>query len=191
MSPSSKNKVKNLVKSIAYLLTDKFLEDGNLNTGGLHFKRSLSYTSPQMYGSDIIALQRALMAYGYLESTDVKAEEYGYFGPSTEAAVIEYQTDKGLGVDGKAGPATLKSMFSAGSSNNKSNVTFEGLNKTNVFRLKHDAVCVALAAKLGPTIYREAYIDGAGLKGRGGRADVIRVLGSSKMVWEVKHSVLV
>ena len=165
---------------------DKFLEDGNLNTGGLHFKRTLSYTSPQMYGSDIIALQRALMAYGYLESTDVKAEEYGYFGPTTEAAVIEYQTDKGLGVDGKAGPATLKSMFSAGSSNNKSNVTFEGLNKINVFRLKHDAVCIALASKLGPTIYREAYIDGAGLKGRGGRADVIRVTGSSKMVWEVK-----
>lgn len=166
---------------------DKFLENGTLNTGGLHFKRTLSYTYPQqMYGSDIMALQRALMACGYLESTDVKAEEYGYFGPSTEAAVKDYQTDKGLGVDGKAGPATLKSMFSAGSVNNKSNVTFEGLNKINVFRLKHDAVCVALAAKLGPTIYREAYIDGAGLKGRGGRADVIRVTGASKMVWEVK-----
>ena len=165
---------------------DLFLEDGSLNTGGLHFKRTLKYTSPQMYGNDIIALQRALMAYGYLESTDVKAGEYGYFGPSTEAAVIDYQTEKGLGIDGQAGPATLKLMFSAGSDNNKSKVTFEGLNKINVFRLKHDAVCVALAAKLGPTIYREAYIDGAGLKHRGGRADVIRVSGASKMVWEVK-----
>lgn len=165
---------------------ERFLEDGSLNTGGIYFRRTLKYTSPQMYGSDIIALQRALMAYGYLESTDVKPEEYGYFGPTTEAAVSEYQTEKGLGIDGQAGPATLKSMFSAGSINNKSKVSFDGLNKINVFRLKHDAVCVALAAKLGSTIYREAYIDGAGLKGRGGRADVIRVSGTSKMVWEVK-----
>jgi len=109
-----------------------FAEYGTSNIDGLHFKRTLSYTTPQMYGSDIIALQRALMAYGYLESTDVKAEDYGYFGPTTEAAVIEYQTDKGLGIDGKAGPATLKSMFSAGSSNNKGNVTFEGLNRKSL-----------------------------------------------------------
>lgn len=162
-----------------------FLESGSLNNGTA-FRRTLQYTSPQMYGSDIIALQRALMAYGYLESTDVKPEEYGYFGPTTQAAVEEYQKDKGLSADGIAGNNTLKSMFSAGSINNKAQTSFEGLNKINVFRLKHDAVCTALAAKLGPTIYREAYIDGAGLKGKGGRADVIRVNSTSKMVWEVK-----
>ncbi len=139
-----------------------------------------------MYGSDIIALQRALMAYGYLESTDIAPEEYGYFGPSTKSAVLSYQEDKGLSRDGIAGNNTLKAVFSAGSINNKGQVTFEGLNKINVFRLKHDAVCTALAAKLGPTIYREAYIANAGLKGNGGRADVIRVNNLGKMVWEVK-----
>ena len=162
-----------------------FLESGNLETN-TKFRRTLQYTDPQMYGADIIALQRALMANGNLDSTDVKTDEYGHFGPSTQAAVKEYQREKGLSADGIAGKNTLRSLFNAGADNNKVLTSFESLNKINVFRLKHDAVCTALAAKLGGTIYREAFIAGAGINKNGGRADVIRVLGTSKMVWEVK-----
>lgn len=165
-----------------------YLEDGNLNNG-TYFRRVMRSTSPQMYGSDVMALQRALMAYGYLDSTDVKLEEYGYFGPSTKAAVIDYQTDKGLYVDGEVGNSTIKKLFSAGSINNKAQVNFDGLNRINVFRTKHNLVCDALISRLSITpgdMLKEAFIIGAGLKGNGGRADVVRNTPPLSSVWEVK-----
>jgi len=33
------------------------------------------------------------------------------FGPRTEKAVRDYQTNNGLGADGMAGPVTLKHLF--------------------------------------------------------------------------------
>ena len=55
-----------------------FLESGSLSNG-TNFRRTLKYITPQMYGMDIMSVQRALMAYGYLDATDVKDEEYGYY----------------------------------------------------------------------------------------------------------------
>lgn len=165
-----------------------YLEDGNLDND-TYFRRVMRSTSPQMYGSDIMALQRALMAYGYLDSTDVKLEDYGYFGPSTKAAVIDYQTDKGLYVDGEVGNSTIKKLFSAGSVNNKAQVNFDGLNRINAFRTKHNLVCDALISRLSITsndMLKEAFIIGAGLKGNGGRADVVRKSKPLSSVWEVK-----
>lgn len=51
-------------------------------------------------------LQEKLIELGYLS---VKAT--GYFGSITQQAVINYQHDKGLTVDGKAGPETLGSLM--------------------------------------------------------------------------------
>ena len=165
-----------------------YLENGPLSNGTF-FRRTLKYVSPQMYGSDIMALQRALMASGNLDSTDVKPEEYGYFGPSTQAAVKEYQSEKGLTADGIAGNNTIKKLFNAGSINNLGLTSFENLNKINVFRTKHNLVCNALKAKLsasGANVITEAYVIGAGLKGNGGRADVVKVKSPTSEVWEVK-----
>lgn len=55
----------------------------------------------------VTRLQKALAALGYFKETPT-----GYFGSATEAAVIAYQTAKGLTADGIAGRATLKSINS-------------------------------------------------------------------------------
>ncbi len=51
-------------------------------------------------------LQERLIKLGYLKSS-----ASGYFGTDTQQAVIEYQTDNALVIDGKAGPQTLSSLF--------------------------------------------------------------------------------
>ncbi|NLI20149.1 MAG: peptidoglycan-binding protein [Clostridiales bacterium] len=57
-------------------------------------------------GSDVLALQKALLALGFDPSgTD------GKFGRGTESAVILYQTSKGLTADGKAGTQTLTALY--------------------------------------------------------------------------------
>ena len=50
--------------------------------------------------------QKQLNASGYLQTPAT-----GYFGTDTQNAVIQYQTDKGLTVDGKAGPQTRQSVY--------------------------------------------------------------------------------
>lgn len=54
----------------------------------------------------VTELQEKLKELGYFNSTST-----GYFGTITQQAVIDYQSDKGLTVDGKAGPQTLKSLM--------------------------------------------------------------------------------
>jgi cell wall-associated NlpC family hydrolase len=51
----------------------------------------------------VLALQKALHDKGYL-----KQEPTGYFGTDTQKAVMKFQQDKRLTVDGKVGPQTLK-----------------------------------------------------------------------------------
>lgn len=169
-----------------------FLEDGNLNTGN-NFRRSISYNvNNPMYGYDIIAIQRALMAYGYLDPTEVKLEDYGHYGPTTQAAVNDYQQEE-MGIknpNGKVDGSVIKRLFSdpATTSNNKAQVSFAALNAINIFKSKHDSVVRALEAKVndGATTWREAYIAKAGIKGNGGRADLVKQASPTNYVWEVK-----
>lgn len=59
-------------------------------------------------GPEVKKLQQQLQALGILRGTP---EEY--FGPQTEAAVIEFQTRQGLLADGVAGPSTLSFLANA------------------------------------------------------------------------------
>jgi len=59
-----------------------------------------------MMGEPIKKLQRALRSAGYYSGTID-----GYYGEGTVEAVKEYQEDKGLKKDGKAGPATLRYLY--------------------------------------------------------------------------------
>lgn len=52
------------------------------------------------------ALQEKLHETDYL-----KCNPTGYFGTDTQNAVVQFQTDKGLVVDGKAGPDTRRALF--------------------------------------------------------------------------------
>ena len=56
-------------------------------------------------GAAVTEIQRALASAGYDITVD------GDFGPATEAALINYQKDHGLEVDGLAGPAVYRSLL--------------------------------------------------------------------------------
>lgn len=58
-------------------------------------------------GSDVLALQKALLALGY----DPNGLD-GKFGRGTESAVVAYQKSAGLTADGKAGTLTLNALYS-------------------------------------------------------------------------------
>lgn len=63
-------------------------------------------------GDEVKQLQQALVNAGY----DIGvAGVDGSFGPATQAAVTQYQKDRGLQVDGMAGPETQGSLYSSGS----------------------------------------------------------------------------
>jgi N-acetylmuramoyl-L-alanine amidase len=56
-------------------------------------------------GAEVTELQEQLIQMGYLHS-----EATGYFGPLTDQAVRNFQTDFNIGVDGIAGPATINKL---------------------------------------------------------------------------------
>lgn len=66
---------------------------------------SYVYETPQVYAAGVYTLQQRLVSIGYLCTAD------GYFGPITEASVINFQdTSIGLSVDGHAGMNTLTQL---------------------------------------------------------------------------------
>ncbi len=74
------------------------------DTGTGEISRSLSRG---MYGSDVTTLQRLLNSLGYYDGyLD------GDFGGMTEGAVVAFQSDNGLYVDGVVGPITLNALYS-------------------------------------------------------------------------------
>ena len=64
--------------------------------------RILFYRRPMIRGEDVSELQSRLNGLGF-DSGKVD----GIFGPDSERAVIEFQHNRGLAEDGKAGPATV------------------------------------------------------------------------------------
>lgn len=61
-----------------------------------------------MKGENVRALQILLSGRG------IACDPDGSFGPATDQALRSYQQQKGLTVDGKAGPATMKSLLGVG-----------------------------------------------------------------------------
>jgi chitosanase len=67
-------------------------------------ERNLQLQTPPMQGDDVTALQQALVNAGIPATVD------GIFGPSTDAAVKQFQTQRGLTADGIVGPATRSAL---------------------------------------------------------------------------------
>lgn len=66
--------------------------------------RTLYKKSPMMNGNDVKWLQSALSNLGFGCTVD------GWLGEQTSSKIREYQSSRGLDVDGKAGPITLSSL---------------------------------------------------------------------------------
>ena len=64
--------------------------------------RMLFYRRPMIRGEDVSELQSRLNALGF-DSGKVD----GIFGPDSQRAVLEFQSNRGLAEDGKAGPSTV------------------------------------------------------------------------------------
>ncbi|MEB3213411.1 MAG: peptidoglycan-binding domain-containing protein [Leptolyngbyaceae bacterium] len=69
--------------------------------------RTIQVQDPLMQGDDVKLLQGAMVRAG------MSVEADGFFGPKSESAVKEYQTQKGLEPTGKIDEATRKSLLSA------------------------------------------------------------------------------
>ena len=61
-------------------------------------------------GDAVRDIQGRLLALGYRPQADPGGE----FGPATEAAVREFQNDRGLTADGEVGPETWRVLYEAG-----------------------------------------------------------------------------
>ena len=59
-----------------------------------------------MYGTPVVMMQQSLTTQGFYDGPSD-----GYFGESTELAVMAFQRSNGLKVDGVAGPATLRVLY--------------------------------------------------------------------------------
>ena len=95
-------------------------------------------------GDAVRKLQRRLEALGYKPGyTD------GKFGATTEAAVMAFQANNGLTVDGKAGPATQRALYGTSP---KSSVTYSTLRPGD----NGEAV-----RNMQYTLYELGYYDGA------------------------------
>lgn len=69
--------------------------------------RTLKLTTPLMQGADVLRVQQALLKAGLSLGSDGAD---GWFGNATEAAVKQFQQQKGLAVDGIVGAQTLQAL---------------------------------------------------------------------------------
>jgi N-acetylmuramoyl-L-alanine amidase len=88
------------VDGIAGPKTQTALYEGGSGSG---YKGTLYFG---MYNERVRELQNALKALGYFKGTAT-----GYYGHVTENAVIAFQIDYGLRIDGIAGPQTQNALF--------------------------------------------------------------------------------
>lgn len=127
--------------SISQLGKDLGASKGNATTVGSSSSGSTAKPKPYTkdskypklgnYGPNVLKIQKSLNKHGYKVDTDSS------FGPATDKSVRKFQKDKGLVVDGQAGPATQKELNKAKSSgtskpkpkpkpSNKYNVAVDG-----------------------------------------------------------------
>jgi len=81
-------------------------------------------------GEDVLSLQSILADNGY----DCGPKD-GVFGSITERALMNYQADNGLAVDGIAGPSTLSSLFGSKSSSSQKEESSVTLNPSRMLSL--------------------------------------------------------
>lgn len=93
------------VDGIAGPKTLTALYGGNSSSGGSIYYGTLYFG---MYNEGVRALQNALKARGYFRGTAT-----AYYGHVTEKAVIAFQIDHGLRIDGIAGPQTQNVLFNS------------------------------------------------------------------------------
>ncbi|BAY87260.1 hypothetical protein NIES267_67790 [Calothrix parasitica NIES-267] len=62
-------------------------------------------------GVSVTTVQNALKSQGFMSPS---VNSTGYYGPITRAAVMNFQSSRGLRVDGVVGPQTLRAMGLAG-----------------------------------------------------------------------------
>jgi N-acetylmuramoyl-L-alanine amidase len=78
-------------------------------------------------GNDVKSLQKELAKEGYFT-----VEATGYFGPITEKAVIDFQKDNGIRIDGMAGYETINELKDENSYKNTANVNRASGYRINV-----------------------------------------------------------
>lgn len=102
---------------------------GSSSSGGSGYYGTLYFG---MYNEGVKALQNALKAKGYFRGTAT-----AYYGHVTENAVIAFQIDYGLRIDGIAGPQTQKALFnsSVGSSTTSDRSTTTAKQRDEIFWL--------------------------------------------------------
>ena len=100
--------------------------------------RNLKLQSPRMTGTDVIAWQQFLVDQGlYHDAVD------GVYGPLTAQATRDYQTNKGLAVDGVVGPGTFSQAVLDGFESPAGRVAVPGMDASVDCRTF--ASCIATA----------------------------------------------
>jgi len=74
-------------------------------------ENAMAYLSYGATGTDVVYLQDLLKSAGYFPSNVAST---GYYGDITYSAVVDYQYDMGLAVDGLAGSQTFASLEAGG-----------------------------------------------------------------------------
>jgi len=89
------------------LIDNAILEGAPIRVSAVEVEvRILMLSTPMMSGDDVLKVQRALAT----RLPGVQLEADGIFGPDTDRAVRQFQTQQGFRVDGIVGPATSAAL---------------------------------------------------------------------------------